>query len=832
SVDFLTLRDAFQNAYEEEKRRRAVVDFDDLIRLTDELMRNVDAAWVAYKLDQGVDHILVDEAQDTSPAQWSVIESLLSELVSGEGAVARPRSFFAVGDLKQSIYSFQGADAGLFLEKEQELGKRLAAVRRYENVRLALSFRTTAPVLKFVDGVFGDVEAAQGLGEFPIPAHGVHREGEGGLVELWPLTPRPDIEADNPWDAPVDEAAPNDPARRLCERVAATIRGWIDNGEMLASKGRPIQCDDIMILVQSRSRLFHEMIGRLGAAGVPVAGADRLSLTEDPAVEDLMAYARAVATRDDDLSFAALLKSPFFGVDEEALFQLAHPRAKGMSLQTALIEAKNQNARLAPIAGEFDAARLIGMRDGPVAFFSHILEAGSPSGRQRLYARLGETAEDTVNALLHLAHQFELSAPPSLFNFIHWFDQNAGDVKREMDQTEGAVRIMTAHGSKGLEANIVFLLDAHRLANTRDLGPTLSIPADESIGGAAAPLFAVGEGAQSTAAIAARESAKHDAYEEYRRLFYVAATRARDRLYVCGLEQGNQKAPRDRPTAEKSWHSLACDAFDRLNGDLSIEPSPFWDDDGEPIRRLEIRQVAPVETKTVAPEKTHQALPNWARRSPPTEAARMRLAPSRFTGEDDHSATPSLSLSQGDADPDAVFSPQQRDRYFRGRIIHYLLEWAPQLPQAERRAEIDRLVAGRAGDISLEERVAWRDEVLQILEDPEFATVFSANSRAEASIAARLEGDGGAVDIIGRIDRLIVEDDVVLAVDYKSNRPPPKRAEQTPEAYLQQMALYRAALQKIYPGIEIKTALLWTYAPRLVALPDALLDHAFARALQ
>ncbi|MHA7871762.1 MAG: double-strand break repair helicase AddA [Hyphococcus sp.] len=806
-----------RSAYHKAKQARAALDFDDLVERTRRLLRNTASAWVMYKLDQGIDHILVDESQDTSPAQWAVIESLMDDYLSG-GRRDAGQTFFAVGDIKQSIYSFQGADAALFEEKEAELGKRLAAAGAYKNVDLKLSFRTTAPVLTFVDALFDDPEAAEGLGKFGAPKHGVKRIGEGGLVEIWPLTPRPEKTTTNAWDAPVDAPEPGHPVQVLSERIASTIKDWIDKDVVLESQGRPITPGDVMILVQSRGPLFDETIRRLAQKNIPVAGADRLKLLEDPAVEDLIAYAKAALTPADDLSLAEVLKSPLFGFDDDAdLFPLAHHRPPQKSLWASLSSRAGEHDTWADAARRIARARSIGLKEGPFAFLSATLETGAPSGRKRFYTRLSPSSRDAVDEMLRQALDFETENPRSLRLFTDWFESNAGEIKREMERADDAVRVMTVHGAKGLEANIVFLIDAHRGPNLGLQDPSLSL--DSADGGPPIPVLAGSARSDAIRTAAAREIKNRAAYEEYRRLLYVAATRARDRLYVCGHALGNDRSPRAKPTAIKSWHALALDAFERLGGRIDCDAAPAWPDGEEPIQRLTLPQTAPVEPAAVVSEDAAVKTPAWLFQPAQAETAPLRLAPSRLAGEES-GPTP--------ADAPAL-SPSETDRYFRGRILHRLLELLPEAPETKRPALADRLLERLAPRIEAEERARWRDEVLSILSDEKFAQVFSQSSRAEVGIAGKVKGPKGDIIVSGQIDRLVVEDSSVLIVDYKTNRPPPARIEDTAPAYLAQMAAYRALLQEIYPTHQIETALLWTFEARLMALPDAVLDHAFAR---
>ena len=813
--------------YAAAKAARAALDFDDLIARAEALFANTENAWVMYKLDYGVDHILIDEAQDTSPAQWRVIEALFADYLSGAGAREENRTFFAVGDMKQSIYSFQGADVSLFREKEQDLGKRLSEVSNYINAPLTLSFRTSEPTLSFVDALFDDTDAAEGLGEFPIPPHGVRREGEAGLVELWPLTPRPETLAPAPWEAPVDQPAEDHPVKTLSARVAKTVGDWRKHETLLESKGRPIAPGDVMILVQSRGPLFEEIIRRLAQAGAPVAGADRLRLLEDPAVEDLLSCARWALSSNDDLSLAEALKSPLFGFDDDNdLFPLAYERASGETLWASLSTRAGEKEAWEQTAAQLRTARSVGLTQGPYAFLSHILETGAPSGRRRFYERLTQSSRDAIDEMLRQALSFENANPRSLRAFTRWFETNAGDIKREMERADDAVRVMTVHGAKGLEANIVFLIDAHRGPQIRS-GPVIENAADGSPH-TPHPLLTVPATRDVDAVAKAVEDKKRKDYEEYRRLLYVAATRARDRLYICGVQSGADRDPRAKPTEVKSWHALAQDAFDRLeeraNARVETGAAPFWDNASEALRRFSLGQSAAVperrEDASPAPVET----PPWLFADAETETAPLRLAPSRLAGEED---------AVGPAPRSPAYSPTRApDKYFRGRILHRLLELLPDVAAENRKDAAERLLERLAPEIGAGERAEWRDEALAVLNDPVFAPVFAPGSRAEVAIAGAPKGVKDGVIVSGQIDRLAIDGDAILIVDYKTNRPPPQDIADADPAYIAQLAAYRGLLQEIYPNHQIRSALVWTYEARLMPVPNAMLDHAFERILQ
>lgn len=812
---FLVLRAAALSEYERMKAARAGLDFEDLVEKTRALFTSGAGHWVRYKLDEGLDHVLLDEAQDTSPGQWAVVESAIEEFWSGEGARAAGRSFFAVGDQKQSIYSFQGADADLFEEKRQDLGKAFSAVGGFLDETLSLSYRTSAPTLAFVDALFATQDVVEGMAPgYPL-RHDVWRSGEWGRVELWPLLPQPEIEEARAWDAPLDQKSAESPARRLADAVARDIRGILD-GPCSPTRGRRWRAGDFMILVQSRGPLFHEMIRSLMKFGVSVAGADRIKLNEEAAVEDALSYARAALFEGDDLALAETLKGPFFGVGEDQLFDLAYGRAG--TLRAALELRRSERPEWAGAAAEIAAAARVGREEGAFAFFSHILESGAPSGRTRLYSRLGRTAEEPLGELMRQALDYENANPRSLEGFVLWARRNAGEIKRDLEQASDAARVMTVHGAKGLEADCVYLLDAHKGPNVRKLGPLLFSRDPAAFG---APMLAANKDRDCAATAEARAAARRRAFEEYRRLLYVAATRARDRLVICGHKDRRNSDPSAKDEAQKTWHALAVDAFARLAAKGPIgRRAAEW---GADMLIIESPQTKPAPAP--APDAAVDAGPGppppalFARA--PAEAAARILQPSDLGGAAGRSAEePAYSPLRPPADQ------------IRGRALHRLFELLPAVPLERRAAAADRLLERLAPDAAADERARWSAEAFAVLDDPRFAPVFTSAGRAEAPIAGVLGAGAGSRRFRGQIDRLCVADDRVLVVDFKTNRPPPRRLADVPAAYLAQLGAYRALLAGALPGRRIETALLWTYDARLMEIPAAAADHAFAQSLR
>ncbi len=786
------------DAYAAAKRRRALLDYDDLIFETAALLRRPGIApWVLYKLDGGIDHVLIDEAQDTNPEQWQVIAALSEEFFAGQGATDADRTIFAVGDEKQSIFSFQRADPAAFDAMRAHFAGRIAGARKtLRPVTLNVSFRSTAAVLTVVDAVFAGAAARDGVAPSPDAAieHAPFRVGDGGLVELWPPVGPEEADDVAPWSPPVDQGGRSDPASRLANRIAATVADWIGSGEVLEARGRAIHAGDVLVLVRKRDRFFLELVRALKGRGIDVAGVDRMVLTRQLAAMDLMALAQFLLLPEDDLTLATVLKGPLIGLGEQQLFELAYRRDG--HLWPALGRAAGGDPA-------FRAARdylggLLARVDfiAPYGLFAAVLATPCPadevSGRRAILGRLGDEAADPMDEFLALALAFEQGQPPSLQRFVHWTAAGEAEIKREMEQGgRRRVRIMTVHGAKGLQAPIVVLPDTMAAPS---MSPAILWPDDHM----AVPLWAPRRALEDARCNAARERANRRRDREYRRLLYVALTRAEDRLYICGHH--GRHAPSDG-----CWYELCRDAVASLDGVERIA-TPGGDDS---VLRYRIPQTRPAEVGAAEPpSRVVDPLPAWARRPPPSEPEPAQpLTPSRPVGEE-----PPVRAPLG-ADDGA--------RFRRGRLVHALLQTLPDLAPAARPAAARRFLAQPAHRLAPPAQAEIANETLAVLDDPAFAVLFGAHSRAEVPVVGALAG----YTLSGQIDRLAVTDAEVLIVDYKTNRPPPETSDQVPVVYLAQMAAYRAALRRIYPRRPVRCALLWTDGPRLMPLADGLLDR-------
>jgi ATP-dependent helicase/nuclease subunit A len=807
--------------YDAAKRRAGMLDYDDLIRGAERLLEDPGSAWVLFKLDGGLDHVLLDEAQDSNPDQWGIVRALTSEFFAGLGAREAGRSIFAVGDEKQSIYRFQGADAEGFARERGHYAQAVPdAGQEFRPVALDVSFRSTEPVLALVDAVFADGAAREGVvAEGETLRHFADRAGQAGQVELWPLLAAADAAEPPPWappETPVDaEGAPQRLATLIAQRIhhmlrTETLPARVDTGRAAEQpEGRRVRPGDILVLVRARARggLVPSLVRALKDLRIPVGGVDRMVLAEQIAVQDMLALADVLLLPEDDLSLAALLKSPLVGLDEDALLALAQPRDG--ALWSALVAHRGAASDLGRVADWL--AGLMARADfaTPHALFAGVLGAPGPldarAGRARMLARLGPDAADPLDEFLNAALQHERAQPPSLQGFVQQLRQGGAEVKREAEGAGDAVRIMTVHGAKGLQAPIVILPDTTAEPTDRT---TLRWLEDEL------PVWAPRKEGFDAAALALRRGQDQDAdARERHRLLYVALTRAEDRLIICGW-QGAKAVP------DGCWYRLVERGFARLAGAIEqpFDPATFGAaaDVFPPeamIRRRDCAQAAPPKDEDPPRARVNAAaLPDWARRPAPREAPEGSVAPSALPGEEETPAAPPRPAD----DPRGL-------RFRRGRLVHALLQHLPDHAPAQRAAMARRFLDRPGHGLAPEEREAVLAEVLALLGNPLLLAALGPESLAEAPLAGRV---GGRL-IAGQVDRLLVAPDRVLVLDYKTNRPPPPSAEAVAPIYLRQMAAYRTLLRAAFPGRSVECALVWTYGARVMALPDALLDaHA------
>ena len=801
SVVLIDLAAAILAAYARLKARRGLLDFDDLIERTLSLLSRSDAAWVLYKLDSGIDHILVDEAQDTSKEQWEILKLLAEDFTSGKGARALVRTFFAVGDEKQSIYSFQGAAPKMFAEMRREFARRHErADLGFANVGLHLSFRSAREVLDGVDRIFSIAETWRGVAadDDKPPPHVAFRAALPGLVEIWEPIEGASEAASDDWLMPVDAPSNQDPAVQLARRIAGVIAGWLAPGSGQSvhdgqGVARPIAPGDIMILVRSRGAFFEAMIRALKEAGVKAAGADRLALGEHIATMDLVSAGRAALRAEDDLALACALKSPLLGLDDDDLIALA-PRRKG-SLAEALGEATGE--RFAAAHSRLEVWRERARSLSPFAFYARLL--GEDGGRRAMLARLGPEAGDAIDEFLSLALAFEQSKAPSLLNFLDEIENADISVKRDMEASGDSVRVMTIHAAKGLEAAIVFLPDTCAAPTGRYDSKLFALDGARP---GEPPLIAWSprEASDPPAVAEARAAAREAAAGEHRRLLYVAMTRAAERLVIAGFH-----GPRGK--AKDCWYDMARAGLD---GATSSAPAP-WSKDEE-IWQLGKMRCADGGVRPKAPGEPG-APPPWLRARAASEHASASLRPSRAV----------------QAPLDATGDVRRKNRLEAGRLSHSLLQYLPDVAPDQRRDAARRFIARRGADLSSDEQTDVLERTLTLIGDPRLAALFGSNSRAEAAVAANLARPGFApTPFVGRIDRIAIGAENVMIADFKTGAPQGKTP---PAQYVAQLALYRAAVAPLYPKLPVRAFIVWLGGPDIVEIAPDRLDAVLAKLL-
>ncbi|HEU0098347.1 MAG TPA: double-strand break repair helicase AddA [Allosphingosinicella sp.] len=790
----------YAEAWTAAKRAHAVLDFDDLIRLAERLLLAPGMGdWVRYKLDQANDHILVDEAQDTNEAQWNIVRALTLEYFAGEGASKRHRTLFTVGDYKQAIFGFQGTDPQSFEYARAWFARQAESVGRdFLDLSVDLSFRSSPPILAAVDRLIETLGfEALGLPRAPNP-HESHHVGRPGSVTIW--LPHSEDNAGGAGEDGGEEGWVSEAVRDYARRLAAQIAAWIRNPFLLGkgTKRRPVRPEDILVLVRRRGDLASLIVARLHAEGVPVAGVDRLALSAPLAVRDLLAAVRFAVQPLDDLNLGALLVSPLFGWTQDELFAASFRREGPLWLH---IRGENLQFEANPrlVRHTLDGLHeLLRMADyaTPHAFLETIL-SGALRGRRKLLERLGNEARDPIEELLSSALDFESRSAPSLQRFLDWFARGEVEIVRDPSAPLDAVRVMTVHGSKGLQSPVVILADACADPDRKGGGfggnfVTLPLAPD----GPDVPIFRPRKDELAEPIASRLAQIDRREREEHWRLLYVASTRAEERLYVGGaLGPADRRGP-----AAASWWSALDSALAGLGAEW--EDDPHWGrsrrfGDPEAFTRAAPRSEAP-----------QGLLPDWVLRPAPAEARPPRpLAPSAL-GEDDV------------ADPPP--SPAMRLAAQRGRLLHALFERLPDVPEAERAERAGRWLERSAGIEDAELRRGLVEDACRLIADPAHAELFGPGALAEAPIAAVV---GGGVVVSGSVDRLLVAPDRILVADFKTGRRAPETLADIPVPHLRQMSAYVEALKVVFPGRPIAAKLLYTAAPVLFDLPADLLDR-------
>jgi len=791
---------------DQQKSEQNVCDFDDIILRTRNLLSNADIApWVLWKLDGGIHHILVDEAQDTSAEQWDIIRALSQEFFAGEGAQSNHRTIFAVGDEKQSIYGFQGAAP----DKMTENATYFADATQYAGTPWTVeylrgSFRSSPAIMAFVDHVFQQ-EATSGVlfGDIEKIEHYAVANAGPGYIEIMPPILPQEHDIQNAWDSPLDAPTETSAAATNARNIALKIQEILQSSDNLPSTGKPAEPKDIMILLQRRDNTMRHLTRELKNLKIPVSGLDRIDLLQEIAVLDLLAVIDFTLFPDDDLTLAQILRSPLCTITEEDLFDLSYNRSGKLWLSLSL--RYHENTRFQE-AYEFLSALLKRSDyESPFDFLSFILE--NYEGRKKFISRLGTDCIDALDELLNKALDFVMHHSPSLQKFVHFIRASGGSQKREIDSSHNQIQMMTIHGSKGLEAPIVFLPNCCDMPRINaDLYKRFILTPDYI------PII-LKDGAQHPAIQSQKDFLKKKDEDENRRLLYVALTRAKDQLFISGKLRKSSKSEPKIP--ENSWYDycvkgiLKLEDYQEITHDDTYFSSYIYQDNQVEERKSQkispqVTEKSPKLSSEVSSEK--KQLPAWALKSPFNH----------HTHREKNFIAPSAALGQS-ADTINMQAKQ------RGIIIHKLLELLVNIKPQERRQAADRFLNN---NVRLsQDRTDYMIEVFNIINHPEYSILLDPNGFSEVPIVGNIsKADNLAIS--GQIDRLVITSDKVLIADYKTDRYLTDISKLS-RKYILQMALYKEALQTLYPHKNIECYIIATAAPQIILLPNDILAETF-----
>ena len=819
TLSALILADRLDARYEDLKKRRGKLDFEDLIARTAALLNRSDSGqWIHYKLDQGIDHILVDEAQDTAPLQWDVVRALSEDFFSGAGARPGMRTMFAVGDEKQSIYSFQGARPERFAAEGRLTEKRVNAIDAgFSKIGLPLSFRSTASVLAAVDCVFSHAENRKGLSaDGAETIHISNRIGHPGRVETWEMIAPAEAGDENDWTAPFDATPEQAPAAMLARRIAHRISQMVGN-ETLVDGGvrRAIEAGDILVLVRKRDAFVNALTRALKSPyDIPVAGADRLRLADHIAVKDMMALGRFAVLPEDDLSLAAILKSPLIRLSEDDLFAITASRKEREHVWSAMRRlAAAGDEKLAEAVEKLERIINAARRRTAFDFYAGIL--AREGGRRAFLARLGSEAGDILDEFLNAAKNHEDTGLPGLQSFLDLLETGGLEVKREQDKGRNEVRVMTVHASKGLEAPVVFLVDGGgKPFDIRNLSGFRVMAREEA---PALPLWHGGRKDADMVAAADITRREAEADEEYRRLLYVAMTRAADLLFIAGY-RGKTEVP-------ACWHNIVWNALSADEKGRTHEIAVNGPN-GEEWPGLVFAETIPPRSFSEADGRAHagrakKPLPDTLL-TPYRDVERPLppLSPSKAGVEVEDPAPMTASPLFSDAPANLALE--------RGRLVHRLLQLLPGFEENDRADACRRYLERAAHHLPKEESSHILESVMAVLADDRLASVFSADARAEVSVTGSVRLGESSYTVSGRLDRLSVREDTVVLVDFKTNRNPPSAHGPVPLNHAAQMAVYRAILGPLYPQKSVECLLVYTETASVRRLEADELDAALA----
>ncbi len=792
---FLVLADKVLYHYKDSKTTQGLVDFEDLVRQTLELLRGGDGRtlWVRYKMDGRISHVMLDEAQDTDSDQWDILRHLIDDFFTGSGQHqgTLPRTFFAVGDTKQAIYRFRGAERHVFDGMLTEVSTMATAINHeVRSVDLNTSFRSSDAILDVVDSIFKAENHRYAVdGKTEPLQHIAQKIGAGGRIEVWPLYEKEPTdktaEDNNKWRLPIvneDDNQELHQRERLHKDIAQHLKMLLtEERPILSETGKPLQAGDVLVLCRARTHM-QTFIQALADQGITATQSGEMVLDEHPAIADILAVLRFLANPSDSLSLVHGVRSPLFGIDDNGLEEWRKSIKDGNSYWAALY----------------------GMLDEPYVSIASIIKTllqtvdiatphqtilkilDTTNGRSKLaYSYTGDTTGaaaqaqgEAIDGLLDAALDYGRNNNASLTGFLNWFDRGGLSIKLEAAPNPNAVRVMTAHGSKGLEAPMVIIPDAagafYRQSNREQQLWQIDPITNEDT------LFLYGLTSENRTELQQQllDAEKQRVFEDEMRLLYVALTRACERLIIGGV--GTSKKDKSAP---ESWYDIL------LN---QIEGQPNWWLDKETGKLIYEKPALFIEQQgeeLISSPLLDTPLPEWINQPADKESVTDNFVATMFADD-------KIDRSKD------LLAPITHDKYRRGVLVHRLLEVLPFKDKAERSKSGNAFLKHVAADLDDTIRQQLLKEACAVIDAHPF--LYNDSTHTEVELAASVNGKQISG---GRVDCLNVTDKEVTIIDYKTNGVVPKVM---PASYRKQLAFYKDAATCIWPNRKIKCAIIWT----------------------
>lgn len=777
--DFLTIFQNVNSVFEELKKQKYLLDYDDLIEKTHQLFSNKNnllREWILYKLDGGIDHILLDEAQDTNPHQWEVIKTITEEFFSSDETEGNHRTLFVVGDEKQSIYSFQGADFRTFDQMKNFFKNKIEICEKinFAEINLNLSFRSCPAILNIVDEVLQQdgIKNSVTINPEQNINHTAFRNKHFGYFEINPLIGEKKTKKKKDrisWELPTEYEINNDENNKqlVAEKVVSKINKLIKDRRILPSTGKEIQPKDFMILVRKRkgNQVIKEIISRLEQLGIAVSGMDRLNLKDNMAIQDLLSYAKFKLLPTDDLNLANLLKSPFFEITENELFQLSWDR-KNLSLFDNLKIHANFNQRFKDILDNLSKTLSSSKNETALSFFLRIID--EPNNRINFVNYYGHQINEIFDEFTNLIFHFESKNNNKLQSFISWIENNNSEIKRNQEAQKNEVRILTIHGSKGLQAPIVIMPDTTSSSKSKH-----STIIDEN-------LILCGINKNSKNSISNSIINHLDTLETYedKRLLYVALTRAKDEMYIYGDKS-------DQFEKEYCWYNIIKNAAKNIcqtneNETLFLTNEEYLKDHSSKNHNI------------INSHTENFALPDFIKKN----------------NKNDQANNSNLNFKLNN---NTIKSSNKKIE--KGLFIHKLLEILPSKNEDKWPQYIK--IISKNYKLNDQEIESLSQEAINTIKKPEFSFIFQNESNLEETeICGYIENE----KLIHRkIDKIINNNkNELIIIDYKTTDLNKQEAETLAKNHKKQLDEYEELLQNIYPKKEIKKAILFTYNNSLI----------------